>query len=139
MEKKIFETVEEVAEYLQNKCSAYSQKFVTELKKIEVDGMEKLLPQIQNYNIYSGFDKVVAIFATEDRIEYIWQTYNNNKYKYEARVVNNEEIANAIAQYPHYIKEGGCFDVSTWLFKEYCDSPLSIDYEVMTTIASIWN
>lgn len=143
MEKKNFKTVEQVAEYLQNEC--YYKYLDTncqkELKNIEVEGMSKLLPN-QNgnevYDIYFGFDEVVAIFATEDRIEYIWQTRDYNDYEYEARVVDNEEIGNAIAEYPQYVKESGCIDVSGWLLEEYCDSRLSIDYEVLTTIGRIW-
>ena len=143
MEKKIFSTVDEVAEYLNSEC--YYKYLDTdcykELKNIEVDGMSKFLPN-QNgnevYDIYFGFDNVVAIFATEDRIEYIWQTRDKNNFEYEARAVDNEEIANVIVEYPKYVKESGCLDVSSWLMEEYCDSRLSIDYEVMTTIARIW-
>lgn len=140
MEKLNFETVEQVAEYLQNKC--YNTYLDTdcenELKNIEVDGMKKFLPQDEKYDICFGLDSVVAIFATEDKIEYIWKTSdinNFNDFKYEAMVVDNEEIANAIADYPQYIKNGGCFDISQWLFEKYCDIMLSIDYEVLTTIA----
>ena len=143
MEKKYFETVEQVAEYLQNEC--YYKYLDTdchkELKNIEVEGMSKFLPNQKGnevYDIYFGFDEVVAIFATEDRIEYIWQTRDHNYYEYEARVVDNEEIGNAIAEYPQYVKESGCIDVSSWLMEEYCDSRLSIDYEVLTTIGRIW-
>lgn len=143
MEKKYFKTVEQVAEYLQNECyyKYLDTKYHKELKNIEVDGMMKFLPNQKGneiYDIYFGFDEVVAIFATEDRIEYIWQTRDFNYYEYEARVVDNEEIANAIAEYPQYIKDGGCIDVSGWLLEEYCDSRLSIDYEVLTTIGRIW-
>ena len=144
MEKKNFKTVEQVAEYLQNEC--YYKYLDTdchkELNNIEVDGMSKFLPNQKGnkvYDIYSGFDEVVAIFATEDRIEYIWQTRDINDFEYEARVVDNEEIGNAIAEYPQYVKDGGCIDVSGWLLEEYCDSRLSIDYEVMTTIGRIWH
>lgn len=143
MEKKYFKTVQQVAEYLQNEC--YYKYLDTnchkELKNIEVDGMMKFLPNQKGnemYDIYFGFDEVVAIFATEDTIEYIWQTRDSNYFEYEARVVDNEEIANAIAEYPQYIKDGGCIDVSGWLLEEYCDSRLSIDYEVLTTIGRIW-
>ena len=143
MEKKYFETVQQVAEYLQNEC--YYKYLDTdchkELKNIEVEGMSKFLPNQKGnevYDIYFGFDEVVAIFATEDRIEYIWQTRDHNYYEYEARVVDNEEIGNAIAEYPKYVKESGCIDVSSWLMEEYCDSRLSIDYEVLTTIGRIW-
>lgn len=144
MEKLNFETVEQVAEYLQNKCyNAYlDTDCESELKNIEVEGMEKFLPKEngkENYLIYFWLDDVVAIFATEDRIEYIWQSRDNKNFKYEAMVVDNEEIANAIADYPQYIKNGGCFDISKWLFEEYCDSMLSIDYDVLTTIGRIWN
>ena len=143
MEKKYFETVQQVAEYLQNECC---YKYLDtdchkELKNIEVEGMSKFLPNQKGnevYDIYFGFDEVVAIFATEDRIEYIWQTRDHNYYEYEARVVDNEEIGNAIAEYPKYVKESGCIDVSSWLMEEYCDSRLSIDYEVLTTIGRIW-
>ena len=143
MEKKIFRTVDEVAEYLNSECyyKYLDTKYHKELKNIEVDGMMKFLPNQKGneiYDIYFGFDEVVAIFATEDRIEYIWQTRDFNDYEYEARVVDNEEIANAIAEYPQYIKDGGCIDVSGWLLEEYCDSRLSIDYEVLTTIGRIW-
>ena len=143
MEKKNFKTVEQVAEYLDEECYYLNldTDYEEELKNIEVDGMSKLLPN-QNgnevYDIHFGFDKVVAIFATEDRIEYIWQTRDYNDYEYEARVVDNEEIANAIAEYPQYVKESGCIDVSGWLLEEYGDSRLSIDYEVLTTIGRIW-
>ena len=143
MEKKNFKTVEQVAEYLNDECYYLhlDKDYEEELNNIEVDGMSKFLPNQKGnevYDIYSGFDDVVAIFATEDRIEYIWQTRDNNYYKYEARVVDNEEIANAIAEYPQYVKESGCLDVSSWLMEEYCDSRLSIDYEVLTTIGRIW-
>lgn len=143
MEKKNFKTVEQVAEYLDEECYYLNldTDYEEELKNIEVDGMKKFLPN-QNgnevYDIHFGFDKVVAIFATEDRIEYIWQTRDYNDYEYEARVVDNEEIGNAIAEYPQYVKESGCIDVSGWLLEEYCDSRLSIDYEVLTTIGRIW-
>lgn len=143
MEKKYFETVEQVAEYLQNEC--YYKYLDTdchkELKNIEVEGMSKFLPNQKGnevYDIYFGFDEVVAIFATGDRIEYIWKTREKNDFEYEARVVDNEEIGNAIAEYPQYVKESGCIDVSSWLMEEYCDSRLSIDYEVLTTIGRIW-
>lgn len=144
MEKMNFKTVEQVAEYLQNKCynTYLDTDYESELKNIEVEGMEKFLPKEngkENYSIYFWLDDVVAIFATEDRIEYIWQSRDNKNFKYEAMVVDNEEIANAIADYPQYIKNGGCFDVSKWLFEEYCDSMLSIDYDVLTTIGRIWN
>ena len=77
MEKKYFKTVEQVAEYLQNECHyKYLDKdYEEELNNIEVDGMSKFLPNQKGnevYDIYFGFDEVVAIFATEDRIEYIW-------------------------------------------------------------------
>ena len=143
MEKKNFKTVEQVAEYLDEECYYLNldTDYEEELKNIEVDGMKKFLPN-QNgnevYDIHFGFDKVVAIFATEDRIEYIWQTRDYNYFEYEARAVVNEEIANAIAEYPQYVKESGCLDVSSWLMEEYCDSRLSIDYEVLTTIGRIW-
>ena len=139
MEKKNFETVQQVAEYLQDECYyLYLDKdYEEELKDIEVDGMKKFLPE--KYHIHSGFDEVVAIFATEDTIEYIWKTRDKNDFEYEARAVDNEEIANAIAEYPQYIKDGGCIDVSGWLLEEYCDSRLSVDYEVMTTISRIWH
>ena len=143
MEKKNFKTVEQVAEYLDEECYYLNldTDYEEELKNIEVDGMKKFLPN-QNgnevYDIYFGFDEVVAIFATEDRIEYIWQTRDYNYFEYEARAVDNEEIANAIAEYPQYVKESGCIDVSGWLLEEYCDSRLSIDYEVLTTIGRIW-
>ena len=143
MEKKNFKTVQQVAEYLQNEC--YYLYLDTdchkELNNIEVDGMSKFLPNQKGnevYDIHFGFDEVVAIFATEDRIEYIWQTRDKNDFEYEARVVDKEEIANAIAEYPQYVKESGCLDVSSWLMEEYCDSRLSVDYEVMTTIGRIW-
>ena len=138
MEKKNFKTVQQVAEYLQSECyNIYlDTDYKKELKDIEVDGMKKFLPE--KYDIHSGFDDVVAIFATEDTIEYIWKTRDKNDFEYEARAVDNEEIANAIAEYPQYIKDGGCIDVSGWLLEEYCDSRLSIDYEVMTTIGKIW-
>ena len=144
MEKKNFKTVEQVAEYLQNECDyKYLDKdYEEELNNIEVDGMMKLLPNQngkEKYDIHSGFDEVVAIFATEDTIEYIWKTRDKNDFEYEARAVDNEEIANAIAEYPQYVKESGCLDVSSWLMEEYCDSRLSIDYEVMTTIGRIWH
>lgn len=138
MEKKYFKTVQQVAEYLQSECyNLYlDTDYEKELKDIEVDGMKKFLPE--KYDIQSGFDEVVAIFATEDTIEYIWKTRDKNDFEYEARAVDNEEIANAIAEYPQYIKDGGCIDVSGWLLEEYCDSRLSIDYEVLTTIGRIW-
>ena len=144
MEKKNFKTVEQVAEYLQRECYyLYLDKdYEEELKDIEVNGMMKLLPNQngkEKYDIHSGFDEVVAIFATEDTIEYIWKTRDKNDFEYEARAVDNEEIANAIAEYPQYIKDGGCIDVSGWLLEEYCDSRLSVDYEVMTTIGRIWH
>jgi len=130
--KKNFKTVEEVAEYLDILCEK-------ELNDIEVDGMVKFLPEKNKYDIYYGTDDVAAIFATEDRTEYIWRTRRDfHNYKYDARVVDNEEIANAIACYPQYIKDGGCLDVSSWLFEEYCDSKLSIDYDVLTTIGRIF-
>ena len=137
---KNFKTVEEVALYLQSECyNLYlDTDYKKELKDIEVDGMKKFLPQDEKYDIHSGFDDVVAIFATEDRIEYIWKTRDKNDFEYEARAVDNEVIANAIAEYPQYVKDGGCLDVSGWLLEEYCDSRLSIDYEVMTTIGRIW-
>lgn len=140
MEKKNFKTVEQVAEYLQSECyNLYlDTDYENELKDIEVNGMKKFLPQDGKYEIYSGFDDVVAIFATEDTIHYILKTRDKNDFEYEARAVDNEEIANAIAEYPQYVKDGGCLDVSRWLFEEYCDSRLSIDYEVMTTIGRIW-
>lgn len=138
MEKKYFKTVQQVAEYLQSECyNLYlDTDYEKELKDIEVDGMKKFLPE--KYDIHSGFDDVVAIFATEDTIEYIWKTRDKNDFEYEARAIDNEEIANAIAEYPQYIKDGGCIDVSGWLLEEYCDSRLSIDYEVLTTIGRIW-
>lgn len=138
MEKKNFKTVEEVALYLQSECyNLYlDTDYKKELEDIEVNGMKKFLPE--KYDIHSGFDDVVAIFATEDTIEYIWKTRDKNDFEYEARAVDNEEIANAIAEYPQYIKDGGCIDVSGWLLEEYCDSRLSIDYEVLTTIGRIW-
>lgn len=138
MEKKNFKTVEQVADYLQSECyNPYlDTDYKKELKDIEVDGMKKFLPE--KYDIHSGFDDVVAIFATEDTIEYIWKTRDKNDFEYEARAVDNEEIANAIAEYPQYIKDGGCIDVSGWLLEEYCDSRLSVDYEVLTTIGRIW-
>ena len=138
MEKKNFETVQQVADYLQSECYYLylDTDYKKELKNIEVDGMKKFLPE--KYDIHSGFDDVVAIFATEDTIEYIWKTRDKNDFEYIARVVDNEEIANAIAEYPQYVKDGGCIDVSGWLMEEYCDSRLSIDYEVLTTIARIW-
>lgn len=136
MENKNFKTVEEVAEYLENKYyDCYDEE--DELKEIEVNGMEKFLPD-DKYDIYYGFDRVIAIFATEDKIEYIWKTIDcRDLFKYEARVVDNEEIAKAIDDYPQYVRDGGCFDVSKWIF-EYCDTMLSIDYDVMTTIGRIW-
>ena len=136
--KKNFKTVEEVALYLQSECyNLYlDTDYKKELEDIEVNGMKKFLPE--KYDIHSGFDDVVAIFATEDRIEYIWKTRDKNDFEYEARAVDNEEIAIAIEEYPQYIKDGGCIDVSGWLLEEYCDSRLSIDYEVMTTIGRIW-
>ena len=136
--KKNFKTVEEVALYLQSECyNLYlDTDYEKELKDIEVYGMKKFLPE--KYDIHSGFDDVVAIFATEDTIEYIWKTRDKNDFEYEARAVDNEEIAIAIEEYPQYIKDGGCIDVSGWLLEEYCDSRLSIDYEVMTTIGRIW-
>ena len=139
MEKKNFETVEQVAEYLNDECYYLylDTDYKKELKDIEVDGMKKFLPE--KYDIQSGFDDVVAIFATEDTIEYIWKIRDYNDFEYEARVVDNEEIANAIAEYPQYVKESGCLDVSEWLLEEYCDSRLSVDYEVMTTIGKIWH
>ena len=138
MEKKYFETVQQVADYLQNECYyLYLDKnYEDELENIEVDGMKKFLPG--KYHIHFGFDEVVAIFATEDTIEYIWKTRDKNDFEYEARVVDNEEIGNAITEYPQYVKESGCIDVSSWLMEEYCDSRLSIDYEVLTTIGRIW-
>ena len=138
MEKKNFKTVEQVAEYLNDECYYLylDTDYKKELKDIEVDGMKKFLPE--KYDIHSGFDDVVAIFATEDTIEYIWKTRDINDFEYIARVVDNEEIANAIAEYPQYIKDGGCIDVSGWLLEEYCDSRLSVDYEVLTTIGRIW-
>ena len=144
MEKMNFKTVEQVAEYLQNKCynTYLDTDYESELKNIEVEGMEKFLPKEngkENYSIYFWLDDVVAIFATEDRIEYIWQSRDNKNFKYEAMVVDNEEIANAIADYPQYIKNGGCFDISKWLFEEYDDTMLWADYEVLTTIGRIWN
>lgn len=136
-----FEAVEEVVEYLQNNSYSLSNKFNKDLKEIEIYGMKKFLPQDEKheYNIYIGSDKVVAIFATEDEIQYIWQTRYKDNFAYEAMVVDKEEIANAIVDYPQCIKDGGCFDVSKWLFETYCDSRLSIDYEVLTTIGRIWN
>lgn len=146
MEKLNFKTVEEVAEYLENKCYNFylETDYENELNNIEVDGMKKFLPQDKKheYDIYFGLDRVVAIFATEDKIEYIWKTSDINDFndfKYDAMVVDNEEIANAIAEYSQYLKNGGCFDVSKWIFEEYCNSRLSIDYEVLTTIGRIWN
>ena len=138
MEKKYFKTVQQVAEYLQSECyNLYlDTDYEKELKDIEVEGMKKFLPE--KYDIHSGFDDVVAIFATEDTIEYIWKTRDKNDFEYEARVIDNEEIGNAIAEYPQYIKDGGCIDVSGWLMEEYCDSRLSIDYDVLTTIGRIW-
>lgn len=91
MEKLNFETVEQVAEYLQNKCYTYlDTDCESELKNIEVEGMEKFLPKEngkENYLIYFWLDDVVAIFATEDRIEYIWQSRDNKNFKYEAMVI----------------------------------------------------
>ena len=144
MEKKIFSTVDEVAEYLNSEC--YYKYLDTdcykELENIEVEGYKKFTSGKKYYEksfeIYFGFDEVVAIFATEDTIEYIWKTRDKNDFEYEARVVDKEEIANAIAEYPQYVKESGCLDVSSWLMEEYCDSRLSVDYEVMTTIGRIW-
>ena len=141
MEKKIFKTVDEVAEYLQKVCySAYLETDChKELENIDVVGMRKLLPEENGnemYDIEFGLDKVVAIFATENRIEYIWKTSKKlNYFEYEVRVVDNEEIGNAIAEYPEYVKNGGWQDVSIWLMEEFCDIKLSFDYEVMTTFA----
>ena len=142
MEKKNFKTVEQVADYLNDECYYLylGTDYEKELKDIEVDGMEKFLPK--KYYIQRGFDnEVVAIFATEDRIEYIWKTRDINDFEYIARAVDNEEIANAIAEYSQYIKDGGCIDVLDWLMEKYCDeygdSWLSIDYEVLTTIGGI--
>lgn len=138
--KKNFKTVEEVALYLQSECyNIYlDTDYKKELEDIEVNGMKKFLPQDGKYDIHFGFDDVVAIFATEDIIEYIWKTRDNNDFEYEARVVVNKEMAYAIEDYPQYVKDGGCLDVSRWLMEEYCDSRLSIDYEVLTTIGRIW-
>ena len=143
IEKKYFETVEQVEDYLNDECYYLylDTDYKKELKNIEVDGMKKFLPE--KYNIQRGLDDdVVAIFATEDTIEYIWKMRDVNDFEYIARTVDNEELANAIAEYPQYIKDGGCIDVSEWLSEKYGDSILSVDYsvdyEVMTTIARIW-
>ena len=138
--KKNFKTVEQVAEYLQGECySLYlDTDYKKELKDIEVEGMKKFLPQDGKYDIYFGFDEVVAIFATEDTIVYIWQSRDKNDIDYIVRIVDTEEIAYAMSDYPQYVKDGGCLDVSRWLMEEYCDSRLSIDYEVLTTIGRIW-
>ena len=142
MEKKNFETVEQVADYLDDECYyLYLDKdYEKELKDIEVDGMKKFLPE--KYHIQRGLDnEVVAIFATEDTIEYIWKIRDVNDFEYIARAVDKEAIANAIAEYSQYIKDGGCIDVLGWLSEKYCDSILlvdySVDYEVMTTIGRI--
>ena len=139
MEKKYFKTVEQVEEYLNDECYYLylDTDYKEELKDIEVDGMKKFLPE--KYRIERGFDdEVVAIFATEDTIEYIWKMRDVNDFEYIARVVDKEEIANAIVEYSQYIKDGGCIDVSGWLLDEYGDSRFSVDYEVMTTIRKIW-
>lgn len=135
-----FDDVEEVAEHLRNYCYKFSAKFDRVLEKIKVKGMKKFLPQDKNheYDIHFGSDRVVAIFATEDEIEYIWQDGGENCFGYEVITVDKEEIADAIAEYPQYVKDGGCLDVSQWLFEEYCDSWLSISYDVLTTIGRIW-
>lgn len=140
-EKKIFKTVEEVADYLQNKC--LDTDCEKKLENIEVDGMQKYLPNgkyIIRYDIHLGTDEVVAIFLAEDRKEYIWREMDDwdfREIKYEARTVDNEEIGNAIADYPQYVRDCGCLDVSRWLLEEYCDSRLSVDYDVMTKIGHI--
>ena len=136
--KKNFKTVKQVADYLDEKCydKYLDTDYKKELKDIEVDGMKKFLPE--NYDIHIGFDDVVAIFATEDTIEYIWKIRDKNYFEYIARVVDNEETAEKIAEYPQYIKNGGCLDVSSWLMEKYCSSRFSIDYEVLTTIGRIW-
>jgi len=140
----IFETVDEVVEYLNNNCYKFSSKLATVLKKIVVHGkmgrMEMFLPQDEKheYDINFGLDRVVAIFATEDEIEYIWQTEYENNFGYEAMAVDREEIAKALTEYIKYVKDGGCLGVSEWIFDEYCDSWLSLDYDVMTTIGRIW-
>ena len=138
MEKKNFETVQQVADYLDDECYYLylDTDYEEELKDIEVNGMKKFLPE--EYHIKRGFDDdVVAIFATEDTIEYIWKTRDVNDFEYEARAVDKEEITNAIAEYSQYIKDGGCIDVSEWLLEKYCDNRLSVDYEVLTTIGRI--
>ena len=64
-----------------------------------------------------------------------------NDFEYTARVVDKEEIANAIAEYSQYIKNGGYLDISSWLKAKYGDSILSVDYsvdyEVLTIIGRI--
>lgn len=141
MGRKILKTVEEVAEYLQNKC--HESDCGKELENIEVHGMRKYLPNgkhINGYDIHLGTDKVVAIFLGVDRNEYIWREMDDSdfsEFKYEARTVDNEEIGNAIAGYPQYVRNGGCLDVSRWLLEEYCDSRLSVDYDVMARIGHI--
>lgn len=152
--KKNFSTIEEVCDYLNEKCYSrytntyeerdgkftHSLDYKEELENIEVEGMEKFLPQDEGYDISSGLDSVVAIFANEDKIEYVWQTsdfHDFNKLEYDAMAVDRKEIANALTEYIKYVKDGGCFDVSTWIFEEYCDIMLSISYDVMTTIGRI--
>ena len=143
MKKKNFKTVEQVADYLDEECYyLYLDKYYEdELKDIEVDGMKKFLPG--KYHIQRRFDDdVVAIFTTKDTIEYIWKMRDVNDFEYIARVVDKEEIANAIAEYSQYIKNGGYLDISSWLKAKYGDSILSVDYsvdyEVLTTIGRIW-
>lgn len=136
---KKFKTVEQVAEYLNDKY--YDLGDVDDvMMDIEVDGMEKFLPQDDDYDIYYGLDKVVAIFATDEgKIGYVWKTSCcGGLSKYDARVVDYYGLAKVIDDYPQYVKDGGCDDISSWLLKEYCDRWLSIDYDVMTTIGRMW-
>lgn len=143
MEKKIFKTVDEVAEYLNSEC--YYKYLDTdcykELENIEVEGYKKFISGEKSFNIYFGLEEVCAIFATEneeDIIQYIWRSRYKNDFEYEVFKVDNKAIAELLPKYAEYISNGGCFDISRWLLEEEAESKLSFDYDVLTAVGKLW-
>lgn len=147
MEKKNFKTINEICDYLNEKCySTYTNTYevrdgkltrpldVNEVKKgITINSNETYCDLDAGF----GLDEVVLAYVDEDKnnnIDFIMCCNSYGNLNFEVLTFDRKAFSKSMEEYGEYIENGGILGVSRWLMEEYCDSLLSLGYDVLMEI-----
>lgn len=129
MEKKVFKTVEEVADYFNENFDFDEGDIYEDLDKVKVEGYET---EINRPYTDTEFTDILAYFVPENgkgEVKYLWNDDMDNEEAFLAKTIKNKEIGEQLSKYGQYISSNydGYIDFETWLLNSGVDL---IDYDV---------